>query len=64
MKDFCKTTEKRHIPKTFGINFGIYSTKTAFNKAEENNTFRGLHNSSNHTKDESNNFFIIHPRNL
>ena len=38
------------------------SIQTEFNKGEEDNTFRDLYNSSNHTKDEPNNFFVIHPK--
>ena len=38
------------------------SIQTEFNKAEEDKISRDLHNSSNHTKDEPNDFFVIHPK--
>ena len=43
-----------------GLSF--LSIQTEFNKGEEDNTFQDLYNSSNHTKDEPNNFFVIHQK--
>ena len=70
IKKARKKDQKVHLP-----HLCVFSTwlkvvppilliQTAFNKAEEDNTFRDLHNSSNHTKDESNNFFIIYPKKI